>query len=132
MQLNCKLFAKDGRIGRLSMSRMRKITLTLPILIVGQLLRAQATVSRVMPQLPSECAASTLDTNFHFANEPSTETVLVTVSNISDRACMLQPGQGVMFGDYRQGHNIWTKDCRNCDSAGKPRMVVPLNSRREK
>lgn len=108
------------------MSRMRRITRTLPILIVCHLLRAQVTVTAVTPQQPSECAASTLDINFHFANEPSTESVLVTLGNISDRTCMMQPGQGVMFGDYRQGHNIWTKDCRNCDSAGKPKMIAPL------
>jgi len=108
------------------MSRMRSIALTIPVLIVCQLLRAQVTVSPVTPQLPSECSASSLDINFHFANEPSTETVLVTLGNISDRTCMLQSGQGVMFGDYRHGHNIWTKDCRNCDSVGNPKIVAPL------
>jgi hypothetical protein len=126
VQFKVNVFANDGPVQRLIMSRMRSITLTLPILMVCQLLRAQVTVSPVTPQLPSECAASSLDTNFHFANEPSTETVLVTMSNISDRPCMLQSGQGVMFGDYRHGHNIWTKDCRNCDTAGKPRIVAPL------
>ena len=77
-------------------------------------------------EIAPDCSAADLDTSFRFLNSPPNERVVVNFRNTSQRACTLWPGSGVMFGDYLHGHNIWTTDCRNCDTDGKPQTTRPL------
>ncbi len=78
-------------------------------------------------EVAPDCTAADLDTSYQFANTPPTERLGVNFRNLSQRPCQLRPGPGVMFGDYRHGHNIWTNQRSNiCDADGKLRLVTPV------
>ncbi len=76
---------------------------------------------------PPECPAAALDANLAFSNDPSYEnTVAINYQNISQYACTLNGGVGAMFDNWHEGHNIWAKECRNCDASGTSQPVPPL------
>lgn len=73
-----------------------------------------------------ECSANDVDISYRFLSTTNSEKVVVTVKNISQRACSLRPGAGLSFGDVRHGHSIWTTSCVNCDAAGRPQSKQPV------
>jgi hypothetical protein len=76
---------------------------------------------------PPECTAAVLDANLAFSNDSSHEnTVAINYQNVSQSACTLNGGVGAMFDNWHEGHNIWAKECRNCDASGKEQPVPPL------
>lgn len=112
--------------GRLLMRLVFRITvLALGVFLIASVLSvcAQNPAGLPAPMSPNpssvDCTAPDLDTTYQFTNEPPTERVILTFRNISNHPCMLHSGEGVMFNDYRHGHNIWTKDCRNCRTTTK-------------
>jgi len=93
------------------------------LLVAAYLVCARASMAQ---EIATDCSAADLDTSYRFLNSPPNEKVIVNFRNTSPRACTLWPGSGIMFGDYLHGHNIWTTDCRNCDTDEKPQTIRPL------
>ncbi|HEV2698239.1 MAG TPA: DUF4232 domain-containing protein [Terriglobales bacterium] len=82
---------------------------------------------QTQPKATDDCTASELDASFKFMNQaPADQVVAINFRNISEHACVLRGGSGAMFDDFTHGHNIWAKECRNCTSDGKQRLVPPL------
>jgi len=97
-----------------------------PLLISLLLTIAAAAAQPTTPAAP-DCAAADLDASFTFVNNPpSDQLVAIDFRNVSARACVLRGGNGAMFDDFHDGHNIWTKDCRNCSPDGAQKIVPPL------
>jgi uncharacterized protein DUF4232 len=78
------------------------------------------------PSLP-DCEPAALDVTLAFQNPPGEHVVAVHYRNISARMCVLNGGIGAMFDNWHEGHNIWAKECRNCDAAGTAQPVPPLS-----
>jgi hypothetical protein len=96
--------------------------------VMAWLLVAAATsLGQPAPDIVPECTASDLDVSFKFMNGPDAdESVAINFRNVSESACVLRGGSGAMFNDVRHGHNIWTKECRNCSSDGGQLFPAPL------
>src|SRR4051812_4503081 len=111
---------------KLQECQLRRFAVNL-VLLAGCL--ASASISFAQETAPS-CSAADLDASYRFLNSPTNERVVITFQNISQRSCTLWPGASacvphgvgwVVFGDYRHGHNIWTTNCLNQNSDGKPK-----------
>ncbi len=98
------------------------------ILVLASLLIVVATsVGQSTATVAVDCTAADVDASFKFTtNPPNNQAVAINFRNISKHSCVLRGGIGAMFDNFRQGHNIWTKDCRNCSSNGKEIAVPPL------
>ena len=107
---------------------MTAFGLSLLPMICSELAFAQTSPRSAIPsasqKVSPDCAASDLDTTYQFTNQLTTERVIVTFRNISGHSCIFHPGDGVTFGG--NGHNIWTKECRNCEPDGTPKIVGQL------
>jgi hypothetical protein len=86
-----------------------------------------ASAGQSIQPMPPECPAVALDANLAFSNDPGYEnTVAINYRNVSESACTLIGGAGAIFDNWHEGHNIWAKECRNCDASGKPQPAPPL------
>jgi hypothetical protein len=97
------------------------------LLVMASLFITVATcVGQSTANVAVDCIAADVDASFKFTTNPhNDQTVAINFRNISEHSCVLRGGVGAMFDNFRQGHNIWTKDCRNCSSDGK-QLYVPL------
>ena len=97
---------------------------TVRLLIALGISIMSAALSFAQPSSPiPECKTADLDVTVQFLNdEPSDQVVALNFQNISEHSCILSGGIGAMFNDVRHGHNIWTKDCRNCSSEDRPTL----------
>lgn len=109
---------------------IRVIVFSLLAIVCAEVANAQTSSVSAMPpagqKASPDCSAADLDTSYQFKNDGPTEQIILTFRNISNRPCTLHSGDGVMFGDYRHGHNIWTKECRNCEPDGAPKRVPSI------
>jgi len=81
-------------------------------------------------QYGQECTAADLDASFGFVKAVGSEWVILQLRNISGGACLLHNGVtswDALFinvtlgrGGAYAGANIWTRECIECDSNGKP------------
>lgn len=96
------------------------IALAIPIVSVA--------LSFAQPNSPMpECKVADLDVTIQFLNDvPADQLVALNFQNVSGTPCSLSGGIGAMFNDVRHGHNIWTKECRNCSPQGKAGPIDPV------
>jgi hypothetical protein len=101
---------------------------TIRLLIAFGISIVSGALSFAQPNSPMrECKAADLDVTFQFLNDaPSDQVVALNFQNVSEHSCILSGGIGAMFNDVRHGHNIWTKQCLNCSSEGKPMPIDPV------
>ncbi len=95
-------------------------------LILWLLVAATTSYCQASPDKAPECQPAALDATVAFANQADENVVAVNYRNISEHGCLLNGGIGAMFDNWHEGHNIWAKECRNCDAAGTAQPVVPL------
>src|ERR1700678_2583761 len=96
--------------------------------VMASLLMAVAmSLGQATPDVATECTAADLDASFKFtSNPPADQAVAINFRNVSELPCVLRGANGAMFNDVRNGHNIWTKECRNCSSDGNQLSVPPI------
>jgi hypothetical protein len=103
---------------------MKILSAVAPILCL--LVVAPKSHCQTNPDKAPECPLTALDATVAFANQGDENVVAVNYRNISERDCVLNGGIGAMFDNWHEGHNIWAKECRNCDAAGNTQPVAPL------
>lgn len=102
---------------------LRRGTFRCSALLVVFVVGGTVTSAMASDALLPKCDPAELDVTFAFQTEPPDQRLIAVFRNISQHSCTMQSNEGLAFGDYRHGHSIWTKECRNCDPAGNPQNL---------